>query len=110
MDIVWFKSKILKSESGQTAVEYILLLVVAISLVLTFYRSATYQRIFGENGQLGTQLKSENEFAYRHAFLRNRDPGPVPASYSEVAEHPSYSNPGGGSKTRFFGPLSPYGQ
>lgn len=109
MDSTWLKPQILKSEAGQTAVEYILLLVVAISLVLTFYRSATYQRIFGENGQLGAQLKSENEFAYRHAYLRNRTPdqsftGPAP----EAGEHPSYSDKTRG-KTRFFGPKNTYG-
>lgn len=109
MDSVWSKSQFLKSEAGQTAVEYILLLVVAISLVLTFYRSATYQRIFGANGQLGEQLKSENEFAYRHAYLRNRPETYNAGPEASVDVHPSYSDQTRG-KTRFFGPRNPYGQ
>lgn len=107
MDPFWTKLQILKSERGQTSVEYILLLAVAVSLTLTFYRSQTYQRIFGPNGELGTQLKVENEFGYRHAYLRNRPPSDVEKPTNNASDHPSYSD---GGRTRFFGPKNVYPQ
>lgn len=100
------------SEKGQTLVEYILLLVVAISLVMTFYKSETYRRLFGEQGAIGKKIKVQNEFAYRHAFYSS---GPartkvddVPRTNKDISQHPSYAEPGVG--TRFFGPRDPYGQ
>ena len=105
MDLIWVKSQILKSARGQTAVEYILLLAVAVSLALTFYRSATYQKIFGPNGELGNQLKVENEFGYRPAYLRNRPPNDTEKPTSDASDHPSYGENG---RTRFFGPRNIY--
>lgn len=99
----------MKNQKGQTVVEYILLLSVAMSLVLTFYRSTAYKRLFGENGAVGKQLKSQNEFAYRHAYSRNRPATDIPRNNKDGATHPSYAdiNEGG---TRFFGPKDPYGE
>lgn len=98
-------------QQGQTLVEYILLLVVAVSLVLTFYRSQAFRRLFGNQGTFGQQIKAQNEFSYRHAFSfsgtdRVRPPD-VPRFNRSAGEHPSYSD---GSGTRFFGPKDPYGQ
>ncbi|NDH07586.1 hypothetical protein EBX93_17005 [bacterium] len=45
-----------KSQKGQTLVEYILLLVVAASLMMTFYRSKAFRRLFGEKGEIGITL------------------------------------------------------
>lgn len=103
----------LKSQKGQTLVEYILLLVVAISLVLTFYRSEAFRRLFGEQGRIGQNIKSQNEFAYRHAFsssgvARTRPPD-VSRDNKDGGTHPSYyDDVNGGS--RFFGPKDPYGE
>lgn len=101
------------SEKGQTVVEYILLFSVAISLVLTFYKSAAFRRLFGEQGLLGNQIKTQNEFAYRHAFSasgpsRSR-PADLPRNNREGSNHPSYYD-NQNSGTRFFGPRSQYGQ
>lgn len=104
--------KHLQSENGQTLVEYILLLVVAVSLMMTFYRSETFRRLFGDQGEIGKKLKSQNEFAYRHAFYSS---GPsrtvvpdIPRDNVDISLHPSYVEPGVG--TRFFGPKDAYGQ
>jgi hypothetical protein len=98
----------LKSQSGQTLVEYILLIVVAVSLVLTVYRSAAFRRIFGEQGSLGLQIKSQNEYAYRHAGpKRTPEAVDVPREHKEGGTHPSYADPDVGS-TRFFGPRRAY--
>lgn len=103
--------KVLKSERGQTLVEYILLLVVAVSLALTFYRSEAFRRLFGERGEIGAKIKNQNEFAYRHAFYSS-GPGrtvleDVPRDNKDISIHPSYAEPGVG--TRFFGPKEAYG-
>jgi len=97
----------LKSEKGQTVVEYILLLTVAVSLVLTFYRSATFKRLFGEQGMLGQQVKSQTEFAYRHAYSMNRPATDVSRDNKDGASHPSYADENAGG-TRFFGPKRAY--
>jgi hypothetical protein len=106
------KTKLL-SQRGQTVVEYILLFSVAISLVLTFYKSAAFKRLFGEQGLLGNQIKTQNEFAYRHAFSasgpgRSRPANPA-RDTRDGATHPSYYDDQN-SGTRFFGPKSAYGQ
>lgn len=106
-------NKMLLSQRGQTVVEYILLFSVAISLVLTFYKSAAFKRLFGEQGMLGNQIKTQNEFAYRHAFSasgpgRTR-PTDVPRNNLDGGIHPSYADSENGG-TRFFGPKSAYGQ
>lgn len=99
----------LNSQRGQTVVEYILLLSVAVSLVLTFYRSTAFQKLFGENGELGKIMKTQTEFSYRHGYMRNRPPGgDISRTNRDISIHPSYSNLQG--ETRFFGPLSKYGE
>lgn len=96
----------IKRENGQTMVEYLLLLVVAISLVTTFYKSDFVQRFLGDGkGSFGSIVKEETEFSYRHAFSRNR-PAQVQEFYYGPA-HPSYYNPEK-SETRFFGAKEPY--
>lgn len=103
----------LRNQRGQTVVEYILLFSVAISLVLTFYKSAAFKRLFGEQGLLGNQIKTQNEFAYRHAFSSSGPgrirPADVPRTNRDGATHPSYYDDQN-SGTRFFGPKSAYGQ
>jgi hypothetical protein len=101
--------KKLNSEKGQTVVEYILLFSVAISLVLTFYKSTAFKRIFGEQGKLGTQVKAQGEFAYRHAYSRNKPASDIDRDNLDGAIHPSYADVDKGG-TRFFGPKSSYGQ
>lgn len=103
---------VLKNEQGQTMVEYMLLMFVAVSFVLTFYNSATFKKIFGEQGVLGTKVKSQTEFAYRHAFsssgpTRER-PADVARDNKNGAIHPSYADLKG--ETRFFGPREGYGE
>jgi hypothetical protein len=101
------------NQKGQTIVEYILLFSVAISLALTFYKSAAFKRLFGEQGLLGKQIKNQNEFSYRHAFSssgpgRTR-PADVARDNKDGAGHPSYADIENGG-TRFFGPKRAYGE
>lgn len=105
--------KNLSSQKGQTLVEYILLMVVAISLVLTFYRSEAFRRLFGAQGRIGQNIKSQNEFAYRHAFSSSGPerirPPDVSRDNKDGGSHPSYADVTNGG-TRFFGPNDAYGE
>lgn len=97
---------VINNQRGQTVVEYILLLAVAMSLIVTFYRSATFQRLFGDQGELGQLYKQEAEWGYRHAHISGRKPGPsLPIESAE--DHSSYYN-AEKSQTRFFGPNANY--
>jgi len=93
------------NQKGQTMVEYMLLLAVSISLVFTFVNSDFFKRMFGEEGKIGKFVKSENQFAYRHAFLRNRQDD-ISRENRDGRAHPSYYRPSG--ETRFFGAKLPY--
>lgn len=99
-----------RNNKGQTLVEYILLLSVAVSIVMTFYKSQVYKRLFGDQGQIGLQMKYQNEFAYRNAYQAKNDPSTgvnISRDNKNITNHPSYADNVDG--TRFFGPREPYG-
>jgi Flp pilus assembly pilin Flp len=96
---------VLRKQDGQTVVEYILLLAVAVSLVMTFYNSDTYRKLFGNQGSIGKAMKDETEFSYRHAYGKNGSPADLPPYQGN--NHPSYFNQESG-QTRFFGPKDNY--
>ena len=95
-----------KNQRGQTVVEYILLLAVAMSLIVTFYRSATFQRFFGTQGELGRLYKLDAEWGYRHASMTGRATETNEPKAS-AEEHASYYNEAK-SMTHFFGANDPY--
>ena len=102
----------MKNEKGQTLVEYILLLAVAVSLVITFYNSEAFKRLFGKNGAVGRNIKIETEFSYQQAYPRGPAAGgaSLPETQPAVRDintYPSYRDTASGG-TRFFGPRQPY--
>jgi hypothetical protein len=96
-----------RNQKGQTVVEYILLLAVAVSLVVTIFRSNTFQRMFGEQGRVGVLYKSQAEFEYRHAFPWRSNFVSTFENYPSASQHPSYF-PDRNGETHFFGPNDPY--
>ncbi len=50
--------RILKSQRGQTAVEYLLLMAVSVSLGLTFFKKMDEYIIKNPNGLIGKPLKT----------------------------------------------------
>ena len=92
----------LKKEDGQSSVEYLMLMAVAIFLVTTVIRSDYFQEFFGEEGQFSTAFRQEIEFGYRNA-LHGREFFREPNYRGDI--HPSYVN---GGTTRFFGAKDQY--
>jgi hypothetical protein len=80
-------------------------MAVSASLVFTFLNSDFVKRMFGTEGKIGQFVKSEGEFAYRHAFLRNRG-SDISRENRDGTQHPSYYQDNG--ETHFFGPKLPY--
>lgn len=97
---------VLKKESGQTVVEYILLLAVVVSLVFTFLRSEMFNRYFGNQGSFGAVIKRNNEFSYRHAYGNGTND--IPRDNRDGSNHPSYFDAERGGGTRFFSGKDPY--
>ena len=101
----------IRNQKGQTVVEYILLLAVAISLVITFYNSEAFKRLFGNQGAVGLRIKNETEFSYRHAYSVDHQSKQIPPDIApnnrDISVHPSYWD-SKNSGTRFFGPQDPY--
>ncbi len=93
------KNIFLKSEQGQSTVEYILLFAVVISLISLVFKSESFKNLFGEQGEFATIYKSEIEFSYRNA-LPGREAFAVP-NYQEPNAQPSYQG-------RFFIALDQY--
>jgi len=96
--------KILKRESGQSTVEYILLLVVVLVFVNTVIRSDVFKRFFGGNSAFFKTIASGIERNYRYAAIVKESDviGPDP-----VLAHPSFSKDGG-SDTNFFITIESY--
>ncbi len=91
--------KILNSQKGQSAVEYVLLLAVVMSLFVSVFNSNRFQAFFGEDSDffnaIARKMKQDYRYATNVSFADDVDPAPV-------ANHPSFSQPDG-SSSRFFG-------
>ena len=97
-----------KSQKGQTMVEYILLLAVAVSIVVTFYNSEMFKKLFGEQGELAAKIRHDSEFSYRHGYTRGNT-GDVSRTNRDGSIHPTYYNESQ-SGSRFFSAKDPYPQ
>jgi len=107
MDVTWMENKhiqLLKNDSGQSTVEYILLMAVITTLVAALYESDAFQDFFGENGKFAKAYREELQYNYRHALFGR---GAIGTRVYGTAEHDSYSGVNG-EATRFFGPLDKY--
>jgi len=97
------KFKIYDSRKGQSVVEYLLLLFVVMSLILTLVNSNVFQQIMGPDSFFFEKLKLQQEYTYRHTHLSNL---PNEADYSGGAHH-SYMNPESGV-SRFYSTMEEY--
>lgn len=88
--------KFIKSEKGQSAVEYILLLLVVGSLTFTVLKSRAFQDFFGEDSAVFQTLARRTGTSYRFPLRVNDD---IPVNPPD--DHPGFAQ-SGGSSSRFF--------
>jgi hypothetical protein len=93
------------SASGQSTVEYILLLAVVVSLIFLVVNSDRFRDLMGEGGTFATRIKGEMEWNYRFATPGNEEFSTI--NYPG-AQNPSYFNTTRNG-THFIGPINPYG-
>jgi hypothetical protein len=86
---------------GQTAVEYILLIAVIMTVGLSVFKSSYFVGFFGEDGTFVKTYTTQFEYSYRNG-VGGRDKNQQ--QYSSP-DHPSYRSQG---NTRFFGALNTY--
>ena len=95
------------NNKGQTAVEYILMMAVIASIILTIVTSDAFRSLFGEDSRVFLTFKNYIEHTYRHSF---NGEGDATGTYGDFSGfHDSYTQDGGGD-TRFFLVKEPYGQ
>ena len=92
-----------KKKKGQSTVEYILLLVVVMSIASAIFKGAGFNRIFGPNGTIATEYRKQLEFSYRHGFIKSGAAGEKP-DYGN-GKHESYRS---NTNSRFFSAQTPY--
>ncbi len=88
------------SESGQSTVEYILLLTVIFTLSMGVYKGLGFKDLLGEDSPVFKQMREFSEFTYRHGGSIKR----VDSDYSGT--HDTYWV--GGGETHFFSPVEFY--
>ncbi len=88
--------------SGQSVVEYVMILAVVVVLVMTVLRSAGFKNFFGPDSPLFEKYAKYLEYTYRHGMSGFDD------SKSDVMSntHESYSQ--GKGNTHFFTSRDPY--
>ena len=96
----------INNQEGQTAVEYILLMAVVVSLASTVFQSDIFQKNLGPEGEIFVFFRSYMENGYRHGFEYNKD-FDYEFEDRDQGLHPTYFNYKT-SKSRFFSPLTRY--
>lgn len=105
MGLVWNLGKGLEmkilNQKGQSTVEYILLLVVVVSIATALMNSATFKKFVGKDSALMQKMVKQMSYSYRHGRLGQDDT----SNYN--GEHETYFDKSTGS-SRFFTPRSSY--
>ncbi len=86
------------NEAGQSAVEYILLLVVIVSFISTVFNSAVFKRFFADDSAFFTAISEGIRMNYRYS---STVPIADDIGLAPVKEHPSFYSTEGGI-SRFF--------
>lgn len=89
----------LKSDSGQSTVEYILLLAVVVVLMSTVLNNQRFKSFFGDDSAFFTAIATRISMTFRYATNVSEADN---ISNTPVKNHPSFVSPDG-SSTRFFG-------
>ena len=107
MDVVRLgnRNDVVLTESGQSTVEYILLIAVIVAILTTFVNSTRFREIMGEGGSFARAIKGETQWNYRFGS-QGREPAAPRIPYAGGV-HPTYFNNAKNS-SHFFGPKDPY--
>lgn len=97
---------LLKDEKGQSAVEYIMLLAVIVSLSFTVFNNKIFLKYMGPDSAYFGAIRSYLGYSYRYGLPGAEDKEDF-NSYERA--HPSYVNELSG-QTRYFFPLEAYPQ
>lgn len=92
---------LLLNENGQSAVEYILMLVVVVGLSFSVIKSRAFQDFLGSESPFFTAMILRIEYSYRHG--REGD-----SNNLGYTNHDTFYDPNG-NKSRFFSAKEPYG-
>ena len=63
------------NQKGQSTVEYVLLLVVVVSLAAAFMNSDTFKKFVGKDSQLIQKLARQIVYSYRHGLNGDDESG-----------------------------------
>jgi len=91
----------MKNQKGQSTIEYILLLVVVVSIAGGLMNSDAFKRFVGEDSELMQKMVRQMTYAYRHGRLGEVDE----SNYDR--EHETYFNKDE-DRSRFFTPINVY--
>lgn len=100
--------KINLKAAGQSTVEYILLMAVMTTIILSILKSDAFQNIFGKDSAFFAEFGKRVQFSYRHGHMGTRgerDSDDYNYAGSNVT-HRSYIMEDG--NTRFFIPTDKY--
>lgn len=89
------------NQKGQSTVEYILLLVVVVSIATALMNSETFKKFVGKDSALMKKLVGQMAYSYRHGRQGDNDT----SNYS--LNHETFYNSTEG-KSRFFTPQTSY--
>ena len=89
-----------KNTTGQSSLEYVLLLAVIATLMTSVFRSERFEDFLGEEGSFFKKYAKEIGYNYRHGLPFGQDSGVVDYSSS----HDTYKKKGE-SRPRFVIPL-----
>ncbi len=91
---------------GQSAVEYILLMAVIVTLVYTVLNNPMFKQVMGPESVMFKKFRLTMEYSYSYG---NWGQGVVNTQYLSGGIHPLYSPlDATGAESRFFGPKESY--
>lgn len=88
------------NQLGQSSVEYILLLILIVSLSLVLFRSRRFQDFIAEDNEMMNTLQGHFEMSYRHGHIFE---GNNELNYDQA--HRVFSD---GQSSNFFVSIEPY--
>ena len=96
----------LGNNKGQSALEYILLLAVVVSIGTTLFKSKIFTDFMGPNSVFFETLRTRYEYTYRYGAPPTGIEDPSEGN-AYATKHESYFN-GSVNETRFFTPVGTY--